>query len=69
MKWKTDPFSGWGGHLPTPEPEYFLRNFGADVVVMGEGEETCKELLQASGMGFVHDGALCPVSQAECQPK
>ena len=47
MKWKTDPFSGWGGHLPTPEPEYFLRNFGADVVVMGEGEETCKELLQA----------------------
>jgi len=34
-----------GGHGPSPEPEYFLKKTGADVVVIGEGEETVKELL------------------------
>lgn len=34
-----------GGHGPTPEPEYFLSKTGADIVVMGEGEETIVELL------------------------
>ncbi len=36
-----------GGHLVSPEPEYFLRKFHADVVIMGEGELTTKELLKA----------------------
>jgi len=36
-----------GGHGPSPEPEYFLRKTGADVVVMGEGEETIVELINA----------------------
>ena len=41
------PFFWMGGHLPSPEPEYFLRNFkGVDAVVIGEGEETCKHMLR-----------------------
>ena len=36
-----------GGHGPSPEPEYFLMKTGADVVVMGEGEQTMVELLNA----------------------
>lgn len=33
-----------GGHGPSPEPDYFLRKTGADIVVMGEGEETIVDL-------------------------
>ena len=36
-----------GGHGPSPEPEYFLKKTGADVVVMGEGEDTVIDLLDA----------------------
>lgn len=36
-----------GGHGPSPEPEYFLNKTEADIVVMGEGEETIIELLAA----------------------
>lgn len=35
-----------GGHGPSPEPEYFLRKTGADVVIIGEGEKTIVELLE-----------------------
>lgn len=41
------PFYILGGHGPTPEPEYFLRKSGADVAVLGEGEETIIELIDA----------------------
>ena len=41
------PFYIIGGHGPTPEPEYFLHKTGADVIVMGEGEITIVELLDA----------------------
>ena len=41
------PFYIIGGHGPTPEPEYFIKKTGADVVVMGEGEITIIELLNA----------------------
>jgi len=34
-----------GGHGPTPEPEYYLRKTGADIVVLGEGEQTIVELM------------------------
>lgn len=34
-----------GGHLVTPEPEYFLRLLNLDYVVLGEGEETMEELM------------------------
>lgn len=36
-----------GGHGPTPEAEYFLKKTNADIVVMGEGEETIVEVLSA----------------------
>lgn len=34
-----------GGHLVSPEPEFFLRKTGADYIVIGEGENTMVELL------------------------
>lgn len=41
------PFYVIGGHGPTPEPEYFMKKTKADVVVMGEGEVTVIELIEA----------------------
>lgn len=41
------PFYIIGGHGPTPEPRYFLEKTGADAVVLGEGERTIVELLNA----------------------
>ncbi|HVJ49535.1 B12-binding domain-containing radical SAM protein [Desulfitobacterium sp.] len=41
------PFYIIGGHGPAPEPEYFLKKTKADVVVIGEGEITILELLDA----------------------
>lgn len=36
-----------GGHGPAPDPEYFLKKTQADVAVIGEGEETAVELMDA----------------------
>lgn len=36
-----------GGHGPAPEPEYFIKKTKADVVVIGEGENTIVNLLNA----------------------
>lgn len=36
-----------GGYGPSPEPEYFLKKTEADIAVMGEGEVTICELLNA----------------------
>lgn len=44
---KNRPFYIIGGHGPTPEPEFFLRKTGADAIVMGEGEVTIIELMDA----------------------
>lgn len=44
---KNRPFFIIGGHGPSPEPEFFLRKTKADAVVMGEGEVTVIELLNA----------------------
>lgn len=46
---KNRPFYIIGGHGPSPEPEFFLGRTQADAVVMGEGEETIIELLEAIG--------------------
>lgn len=43
------PFYMIGGHGPAPEPEYFLKKTSADVVVIGEGEVTVVELMDAVG--------------------
>lgn len=45
-KVKIKPIVILGGHLMSPEPEFFLRTFSADYVVMGEGEETIGELMR-----------------------
>ncbi len=44
---KRRPFYVIGGHGPSPEPEFFLRKTGADAAVIGEGEITVVELLDA----------------------
>ncbi|MEW5772888.1 MAG: radical SAM protein [Thermodesulfobacteriota bacterium] len=36
-----------GGHGPAPEPEFFFRKTQADVIVIGEGEDTTRELFAA----------------------
>ncbi len=40
-----------GGHGPSPIAKYMLEKTGADVVVMGEAEETIGELLECKGNG------------------
>lgn len=46
---KRRPLYVIGGHGPSPEPEFFMKKTGADVTVIGEGEETVMELLRAVG--------------------
>jgi radical SAM superfamily enzyme YgiQ (UPF0313 family) len=46
-KSKNRPLYLLGGHGPSPEPEFFIRKTNADIVVIGEGEETIVELLSA----------------------
>ena len=41
------PFYILGGHGPSPEPEYFIKKTGADAIVIGEGEETIVDLMDA----------------------
>lgn len=38
------PYYAVGGHGPSAEPEFFLKKLGADIVCIGEGEETIVEL-------------------------
>lgn len=45
-KSKNRPFYVIGGHGPSPEPAFFLKKTGADVVVIGEGERTIVELAE-----------------------
>lgn len=42
---KQRPFYVLGGHLVSPDPEYFFRKFGVDAIVVGEGEESIVNLL------------------------
>jgi radical SAM superfamily enzyme YgiQ (UPF0313 family) len=44
---KQRPFYIIGGHCPSPEPEYFLKKSQADAIVIGEGENTIIELVEA----------------------
>lgn len=46
-KSKHRPIYALGGHLASPEPEFFLNKTGADYIVIGEGEITVVELLAA----------------------
>ena len=44
---KQRPIYLMGGYGPTPEPEFFLKKSGCDVVCLGEGEITLPKLLDA----------------------
>lgn len=44
---KNRPILVLGGHLVSPEPEFFLRKSRADYIVIGEGEVTLIELLES----------------------
>ena len=55
-----------GGHGPAPEPGYFMKKSGADIIVIGEGEITIVEIIEAlekkqslrsvKGIAFNDDG-------------
>jgi radical SAM superfamily enzyme YgiQ (UPF0313 family) len=44
---KNRPIFVLGGHGPSPDPEYFLKKTQADVIVLGEGEDSIIELTRA----------------------
>ena len=46
-KSKNRPYYILGGHGPSPDPEYFIRKTGANAIVIGEGEVTIVELMNA----------------------
>ncbi|MFQ5456321.1 MAG: B12-binding domain-containing radical SAM protein [Nitrospirota bacterium] len=62
------PFYIIGGHGPAPEPEFFLKKTGADLVVIGEGEKTALEIIDAlesrkkfsevRGIAYLENGML-----------
>ena len=65
---KHRPIYLMGGYGPTPEPEFFLKKSGCDIVCMGEGEITITKLLDAienktsyrnvPGIAWIEDGKL-----------
>jgi len=65
---KNRPFYIMGGYGPTPEPEFFIKKSGCDVVCMGEGEVTISKLMDAienktplknvPGIAWLEDGKL-----------
>ncbi|MDD3363418.1 MAG: radical SAM protein [Syntrophomonas sp.] len=65
-KSKYRPFYVLGGHLCAPEPDYFLKKTLADAIVIGEGEITVINLLEAlehkqslhsvNGIAFLENG-------------
>jgi anaerobic magnesium-protoporphyrin IX monomethyl ester cyclase len=46
---KHRPYYVIGGHGPAPEPAFFFKKTHADVIVIGEGEDTVVELMDALG--------------------
>ncbi|KXS40473.1 MULTISPECIES: B12-binding domain-containing radical SAM protein [unclassified Candidatus Frackibacter] len=67
------PFYMIGGHGPSPEPEYFLNKTNADAVIIGEGEVTAVDLLNAlknkrnlstvKGIAYLDDESECIVTE------
>ncbi|MBN2735015.1 MAG: B12-binding domain-containing radical SAM protein [Methanomicrobiaceae archaeon] len=62
-----------GGHLVSPDPEYFLRKTKADAIVLGEGELTVVEFLDAirlntslstvKGLAYLDDNNRCIITE------
>ena len=67
-----------GGYGPTPEPEFFLKKAGCDVVCMGEGEVTISKLMEAldnksalrnvPGIAWLENGKLQQTPRAPLVP-
>ena len=65
---KNRPYYAMGGYGPTPEPEFWIKKSGCDVVCMGEGEITISKLMDAienkkslknvPGVAWLEDGKL-----------
>ncbi|MFC1986966.1 B12-binding domain-containing radical SAM protein [Chloroflexota bacterium] len=64
-----------GGHGPSPEPEYFLKKTGADVIIIEEGDITVVDLLDAcehkrslstvNGIAYLNGGYLVKTKPQE----
>jgi anaerobic magnesium-protoporphyrin IX monomethyl ester cyclase len=68
---KNRPLYIVGGHGPTPEPSFFMKKLGCDIIVMGEGEETiaelldvelCKSFADIKGIAW-NDGEKCVINE------
>ncbi len=65
---KNRPFYIMGGYGPTPEPEFFLKKSGCDVVGLGEGELSLPKIMEAienktslrdvPGIAWIENGKL-----------
>jgi anaerobic magnesium-protoporphyrin IX monomethyl ester cyclase len=70
---KNRPLYIIGGHGPSPEPDYFLRKTNADIAVIGEGEDTVVELMQAiadkSALSRVHGIAFLDGDKTVVTPR
>jgi anaerobic magnesium-protoporphyrin IX monomethyl ester cyclase len=72
---KNRPFFVLGGHLASPEPEFFLQKTMADAIVIGEGEVTMLELLTAlqnktglqdvNGIAYIENGNFVKTAPRE----
>lgn len=70
---KNRPYFIMGGHIASPEPEYFLKKMQADVVVIGEGEITVPEILESlsgkrllssvNGIAYLENGQCVKTSE------
>mgnify|MGYP001209674357 FL=1 len=73
-KSKQRPYYLMGGYGPTPEPEFFLKKSGCDVVCMGEGEITIQKIMDAienkislrnvPGIAWLENGKLQQTARA-----
>jgi radical SAM superfamily enzyme YgiQ (UPF0313 family) len=72
---KFRPFFVLGGHIGSPEPDYFLRKTHADAIVIGEGDITIVKLIEAlehkkslhsvKGIAFLENGKCVQTPRQE----
>ncbi|MHA2401548.1 MAG: B12-binding domain-containing radical SAM protein [Candidatus Kariarchaeaceae archaeon] len=69
------PFYMIGGHGPAPEPEFFLKKTNADAVIIGEGEISVQNLMNAienktglknvKGIAFLDNNGKCIITEEQ----
>jgi anaerobic magnesium-protoporphyrin IX monomethyl ester cyclase len=65
---KQRPFFIMGGYGPSPEPEFFIKKTGADIVCMGEGEITICKLMEELEAHVKKTGSCKPGSWLQDVP-